>query len=613
MLKGNRSSKWFFIVIILSVGLILWQTAHWSRESALANLEAGSRHQLSLYVAHLQGQLEKYEFLPELLATNKRLVHLLQHPEDPERIEALNRYLENISRITNASDTYLMDARGLTIAASNWLSARPFVGRNFNYRPYFKEAMKGRLGRYFALGSTSNRRGYYFAYPVRHLEEILGAVVFKIDIAELEQGWSHSGDEFIVSDPDGVIFITTNKEWRFKALKPLRPEVMERITLSRRYADARLQPMAILQAKTVAKDARIVKLSHNKAVNYLVIEQGMPEAGWKVHILTDLKPVTAQIFRVLLLAAFLLGVIVLSILFWVQRNRRIKEQRRFERQVKRNLEYRVKERTKDLTETNIRLTHEIDERRRTEGALRQAQDELIQTAKMAALGQLSAGINHELNQPLAAIRSYADNACALLTHDRKEDASWNLRQISELTERMAKISAQLKFFARKTSGLLVSVSLPAVIDNSLKIMSARIKETETNIRVRLPEKEIYLLADMVQLEQVMVNLVGNALHALEGSDNRLVEIAAAEIDGKVNITIRDNGSGIKEIHLGRIFDPFFTTKEEEHGLGLGLSISHRIVEGMEGKLTASNHPDGGAVFNIQLGAAADWPEREVQA
>nr|WP_330178564.1 hypothetical protein [Candidatus Vondammii sp. HM_W22] len=123
-----------------------------------------------------------------MLATNKRLVHLLQHSEDPERIEALNRYLENISRITNASGTYLMDARGLTIAASNWLSPRPFVGRNFDYRPYFKEAMKGRLGRYFALGSTSNRRGYYFAYPIRHLEEILGAVVFKIDIAELEQG-----------------------------------------------------------------------------------------------------------------------------------------------------------------------------------------------------------------------------------------------------------------------------------------------------------------------------------------------------------------------------------------------------------------------------------------
>ncbi len=169
---------------------------------------------------------------------------------------------------------------------------------------------------------------------------------------------------------------------------------------------------------------------------------------------------------------------------------------------------------------------------------------------------------------------------------------------------MAKISAQLKFFVHKTSGQLVSVSLPAVIDNSLKIMSARVKESETNIRLQLPKKEIYLLADMVQLEQ---------LHALEGSDNPLIEIAAAEIDEKVNITIRDNGSRIKEIHLDRIFDPFFTTKEEKHGLRLGLSISHRIMEDMEGKLTASNHPDGGAIFNIQLGAANDWPDREAQA
>ncbi len=134
----------------------------------------------------------------------------------------------------------------------------------------------------------------------------------------------------------------------------------------------------------------------------------MPEVGWKVHILIDLKPVTVQIFRVLLLAVFLLRIIVLY-------SRWVKEQRRFERQVKRNLKYQLKEWTKDLTETNIRLPHEIDERRRTEGALRQAQDELVQTAKMAALGQMSAGINHELNQPLAAIRSCADNACALLT------------------------------------------------------------------------------------------------------------------------------------------------------------------------------------------------------
>ena len=264
------------------------------------------------------------------------------------------------------------------------------------------------------------------------------------------------------------------------------------------------------------------------------------------------------------------------------------------------LETRVEERTSDLSETNIRLTREIEEHHRTEAALRQTQDELIQAAKMAALGQMSTGISHELNQPLAAIRSYADNARALMDHDRMEDVRGNLYQISELTERMAQISAQFKAFARKTKGQLVSVSLTAAVENSLKILAPRIKEAQAGIKVHQEDDEFHVIADSVQLEQVLINLIGNALQAVEPRDERLVEIKEKGEADSVTIMVRDTGPGIAPEHLPRIFDPFFTTKEEGLGLGLGLSISHRIVTGMNGKLTADNHPHGGAIFTLTL-------------
>jgi two-component system C4-dicarboxylate transport sensor histidine kinase DctB len=732
LIRSRRISRLFIIALALVLCFLVWQTASWTKQTSLSVLEEQARNQLRLYVSNLQGQLQKFEFLPELLATNKRLVYLLQNPADRERTEALNRYLESINSIANASDTYLMDAEGLTIAASNWQSERPFVGRNFSYRPYFKEAMKGHLGRYFALGTTSLKRGYYFAYPVRNEGVILGAVVIKINMAPIEESWSRSDQEFVVTDPDGVIFITTNKDWRYRTMQELAPETRLRITQSRRYADAGLEPLDIDVREVTESGAQLLHLSFPMSADYLMLQESMPEAGWKVHILASTKDSTVQVVRSVIVAAALVGIGVLFVLFWIQRQKRLHERARFERRVKKNLEAnaarirtilqntqaglmmtdfeghiefvntkaeelfgyghgemankgffeyivesqhglvasgmnedgdvfpitevdavrmdgtifpvelamgtiylhdgprrlatfhdisyrkkqeealrqahdqletRVQNRTKDLTAANVRLMREIEEHRRTEEALRQTQDELIQAAKMAALGQMSTGISHELNQPLAAIRSYADNARALLGHERKEDAVWNLSQISELTERMAQISSQLKVFARKTSGQVVSVSVPAVVENTLKILRPRIKETQTEIVQRLPQEELFVLADMVQLEQVLVNLIGNALHAVEAQEVRQVEVEARLQDAEVIISIRDSGRGIEEENLPRIFDPFFTTKEEGRGLGLGLSISYRIMESMNGVLSASNHSEGGAVFTVHLPTA----------
>ncbi|MEJ1364668.1 MAG: ATP-binding protein [Candidatus Sedimenticola sp. (ex Thyasira tokunagai)] len=594
--------KVFLTLLILSSAL--WQTARLSKENALAELEQEGRHQLSLYISHLQGRLDKFESLPELLATNKRLAYQLQHPQDREGAEALSRDLEKINQISGAADTYLMNSGGLTVAASNWQSERPFVGRNFSYRPYFREAMEGRLGRYFALGSTSQRRGYYFAYPVRHQQQVLGVVVIKFDISQIEQDWSLSDDRFLVTDPDGVIFITTEGDWRFKSLQPLSTQAKDRIRAGLRYVDTEIEPLALSTVESIGTAIRIVELGPEEGRRFLMLEHEMPEAGWKVHILTSYKTVSGQMRRSLLLVLSLFTVLLLPALYLNQRRRRLLERAEFARRAKRDLELRVRERTQELTESNTRLSSEIEEHRQTGKALQQTQDELIQAAKMAVVGQMATGISHELNQPLAAIRSYADNSRALLQRERKEEACWNLQQISQLTERMATISSQLKLFARKTSGQLVSVSLPAAIDYSLKILAPRIKEVSAEVRLQLPQQEIFLQADMVQLEQVFVNLISNALHAVEEGEQRIIEISGSQRKHLFHMAIRDSGCGIEEAHLKRLFDPFFTTKSESSGLGLGLSISHRIVEGMGGTLEAKNHPEGGAVFILEMPLAA---------
>ena len=605
--KAITFRRWvFFLIILLVYPAMIWQTWQWVKEDSLLELSVQGRSQLNLYVTHLKGQLEKYKFLPELLSTNKRLVDLLQKPGDSERAEALNRYLETVNSIAGASDTYLMDRDGLTIAASNWQSERPFVGRNFSYRPYFRQAIQGGLGRYFALGTTSRKRGYYFAFPVRHEGNILGAVVIKIDMTSVEDQWSGRKEEIVVTDPDGIAFITTRPEWRFRSLiEPLNDSARERIVTSKRYPKIELAAAPLLRVTEPRHDGeKLVRLQKQELNStsaypgyYLIQSRAMPEAGWQVHLLTPLAVINERVLIAAGVATSIFTVVILFGLFLRQRYKRRKEKSLYEakaqealRDAHDQLEQRVQERT-------IELSREIEERRNTEVALRRTQDELIQAAKLAVIGQMSTGISHEINQPLAAIRSYSDNALRLLQNERTSDVKWNLTQISELTEHMAHISSQLKLFARKTDGQVVDVFLSNAIDASCSILQPQFRKTQTELITELSQ-DTQVRANPVQLEQVLVNLFCNAMNAMENQQQRWIKLTAVNCGENVCVTIHDNGPGIEPEHLAQIFDPFFTTRET--GLGLGLSISHRIIEGMGGSLKAANHPAGGAVFTMEL-------------
>jgi len=596
---------------LLALILILLQTAQLSQRQALATLQSRAEADLNRYALSVQQKLDRYKDLPRLLATHSNFRTALAQPENPAVIQDNNLYLEQVTRILGASDTYLMDAQGVTLAASNWNRKNSFVGLNFNFRPYFRDAMAGRAGRYFALGTTSRQRGYYFSWPVTVGEQVAGVVVVKIDLNDVEQDWSDPVIDIAVTDEDGVIVISTRPEWKFHSLGGLSAEDLRRIQQSQRYLGRPLEPLELVRHRVPDElRAELITLrpmgsagsrpGGRHGEDFLLLSKPVSDTGLNVAVFARTTPVDRAVLQAVVLAGFVCIALLLLILFIQARWRIVRQRREFEirelealQAARDALETRVRERTADLTRINERLRQEMEQHRST-------QNELVQTAKLAVLGQLAAGINHELNQPLTAIRSYADNARSFLDLQRYDRVGDNLKEIAGLTERMARIIHPLKEFSRKSSGQPVPVSLQAVKDGAMSIMYGRLEQRGVEIIWPPRLAQVLVLGDMLRLEQVLVNLLANAIQAMEQSREKRIEVSLEQLDGRVRLSLHDTGPGIAAEDPHSVFEPFYTTKQRGQGLGLGLSISHRIIENLGGTLSAANHPEGGAVFTLEL-------------
>lgn len=618
-IRENRLLAVLAGAFLLLSPLLLWQVAAWTERAALAEIRAASGHTLKLTVASLRGELSKFEALPRLLARDSGILTFLSAPPGPGAVVAMNRRLEEVNKLYGASDSYLMDAEGLTLAASNWNQERPFVGKNFAFRPYFQDAIAGRTGRYFALGTTSRRRGYYFAHPVGDPEAPLGVAVVKVGILPFEAAWAERPEQVMVTDAAGVVFSASDPGWHYKTLAPLDEATLARIDESQQYAGVPVLPLALSEERVLGPDARLVEIAGRQGApesvgggaprRYLAHSAEMPEAGWTVHILKDTAGLRGRVIGAVAVAAVVLLALALAAGILVQRRAILRERLAVQRRVRAELEQRVDQRTTELLAANLRLETEVAERRSAEDKLRRTQDELIQAGKLAALGKMSAGISHELNQPLSAIRSFSDNAQVLAERGRYDEVRGNLGQISGLTERMARIITHLKTFARKDRGERGPVALRPIIDDALALLETQISGAGVTLRYRPPTEGLQVLGGSVRLQQVLLNVIGNALDAVAGGEQPEIEIDVEAGPERVAIAVRDSGPGIAATALPNVFDPFFTTKEVNQGLGLGLSISYGIVESFGGTIRAANRPEGGAVFTIAL-PRAEAAERE---
>lgn len=582
-----RRPRWRNLALLaLLLAPLLWPLQQLAERYYRNELTEQNRQTLDLYVANLLGTLSRYEVLPRILGDLPALRAALQHAEEPYVRDSANRLLKKLRKQTGADVIYLMATDGNTLAASNWDEEDSFVDRNFAFRPYFRQAMEGRLGRFFGLGTTSGKRGYYFGAAVRDGDQVLGVLVVKVDLDHTETLWGSTPEQLLVTDNFGVVILTSRPDWRFRATRGLGVDEREQIAFDQPY------PTLYPQDLTLNIDA------------WLIQSRELKETGWTVRILAPVSLVERPVRTVVAIGAATLLALLLWLGLLMQRRRHFLERLALDSQARQQLEQRVLERTRDLEALNSRLKVEVLEREQAQQELVRAQDELLQAGKLSALGTMSASISHELNQPLAAIRSYADNARVLLDHERVDEARDNLRLISELTARMASIIAHLRAFARRDQHAPERVALQPALDDALALLAKRRQAMGVELIRDLPDATLWVQAGETRLRQILANLLANALDALgERPQPRRIWLRA-ELEGDgVLLTLRDNGPGFSAEALQRAREPFFTTKTSTQGLGLGLAICDTLTRALGGELRMSNHAEGGAQLGLFLRSA----------
>ncbi|WP_113567577.1 sensor histidine kinase [Rhizobiales bacterium] len=592
------------ILLPLAVAALAWQGNAVATRSYLDEASAQANTALRLAVAALDGHLNRYQALPALIADHDDIRELATRPRDRRLREAVNAYLKDINALLNSSDIYVITPDGDTIAASNYDGPTSFVGQNFSYRPYFQEALRGQQSRFYALGTTSLKRGYYFGSPIRVGDDIRGVIVFKVDIESIEASWQGGKYKIFVSDPEGIIFMSGTPEWLYASVLPLTLERLARTETSRRYANATLRALPVARTSLTDHDLMTIA-SSDTSREYLLLSQYMADADWTVNVLTDTASVRTQALTTVIAALLLLCLTGLAAAILWQRRSRLNERISMQAEAQAELERRVDERTADLARVNVQIEEEVAERRQTEQQLRRTQADLIQAGKLAGLGQMSAALSHEFNQPLAAAKTYADSAALLIERGRAEEASDNIRRISGLVDRMAAISRHLRNFARKPNEKLGPVLIEDVVRDTMEIVAVRLKAAAADVDIDLGPAPLVVRAGSVRLQQVLVNVISNAADAVEGLDDRHIRLRAWSDGDKVVLAVSDRGPGVPAAIAERIYDPFFSTKGVGKGLGLGLSISYNIVKDFGGSLTATNLAEGGAEFRIELPVADD--------
>ena len=565
-----------------------------ARERAAAELADRAAAALPLASGALAAVIEKQRLVPTVLARDPEVTALLAAPAEAAR-DRLDAKLAEIAAEADASVIYLVGRDGIAIAASNAGTPESFVGSDYAFRTYFTRAMAEGAAQQYALGTVSRRPGLYLSHRVDSVLGPLGVVVDKVELDDLEARWRESGLVVVVTDRDGVVLATTEPGWRFGTTRPLADAAAARTALQ--VGDAALAPVPIVSGEDGM--ARIEGRLHVAAD--AAVGPAAPE--WRITALLPAEPALTAAARGAQVTALLAGLLVALIGLAMLRRRRWALARQAALAVMNSeLERRVAGRTEELNRSNAALAAEIAEREAAETRARRLRDELAQANRLSILGQVSAGVAHEINQPLAAIRAYAETGGRLLDAGETGAARGNLREIVGVTERIGAITQTLRGFARRGAGELRPVVVEAAIDGALTLLAGRIRDAGVTI-VRAPRAPgAAVTAGRIRLEQILVNLLQNALDAVRDVADPTVRIGVTAGTGTVAVTVADNGRGIDADMRDQLFMPFATTKPT--GLGLGLVISGDIAAEFGGALRLDPSAGSGAAFTLELPRAA---------
>ncbi|ESZ30800.1 MULTISPECIES: ATP-binding protein [unclassified Mesorhizobium] len=601
--RARRAWLLFAAIALVIVATALTGAGLYARRAEVAALAAQGRTDANLKVALLRAVLESPRALPLLLSEDQQVHDALQN-KGAVTIDVLNRKLEGLVSGTKASVLYVTGVDGFAIASSNWRETTSFVGNDYGFRAYFSGAMQSRTAEYFALGNISKRPGLYISRRVGNAAAPLGVVVVKMEFDQLEADWHEANRPAYVSDDHGVVLITSVPSWRFMTTAPLTGPVAATIRSSQQFGNAPLIPLPITRPEALSPDVSMVHAitPGGSDAEYLRLSTLVQSTPWRLDYLVPVEaPIAAAVREMRLLA---LGVVVplLALAGYLLWRRQSAQMRIAAEQAARiELERRVVERTHDLSLARDRLQAEITDHRSTEAKLQVMQQELVQANRLATLGQVAAGVAHEINQPVATIRAYADNARVFLERKQTASAEENLGAIAALTERIGGITEELKVFARKGRTAAEPVELRGVIEGAVVLLRSRFAGRLDALDITLPPVTLKVMGNRLRLEQVLINLFQNALEALDGRDGARVQVSAQETADGVALAVADNGPGISPAILKSLFTPFNTSKEK--GLGLGLVISQDIVADYGGRIEVASD-QAGTRFTIHLARAA---------
>lgn len=544
------------------VGVLVWGVA---QHLALGTARQQLDQTLLLTERAVEAEVERLSSLPAIAAEDERVRSALA---GTGALQDANRYLETVAVHAQAGDLFLLNAQGDTIAASNWNRPGSFVGQNYGFRPYFKQALDQGQGQFYGIGVTTGVPGYFLSRRI-DADGVLGVLVVKLDLRPLQTIWRTADADVALADEHGVVFLSARPDWEYRALTRLDPDVLAELEATRAYKGADLAATDPLLTGTLtqndaAGDGWIGRIST------------MPSTGWQVIAARSTAGLQLLSFGAAVLAAFATLALVATFKAWDQR-RQIIALRLSQSE---NLEAMVRARTADLgREVEARIQVEID--------LRATQEALVHTEKMAALGRMSAAIVHEISQPLADME--ATLSAAELGLDKNDTATaTRLGKARTLIRRMQRTTKHLKSFARKDVAERSLIDLRAPVASALELVAPRARAIGVLPVFHAPDGKIEVMAGVVRIEQVVANLLLNALDAVADMPEAQITVTLTAEDGQARLCVADTGKGIPETDLPDVTEPFFSTKVTGESLGLGLAICKAILSDFHGSLEISS-------------------------
>ena len=568
--EWRRLSLAAILVVAVVIGSALL-CREWFAQATLADLRQSSSFSIAGTASALQTKLQKFRLVPIALSTDPELRSALETPTEYLR-ESLNARFEEIAAASGAAAIYLIDSSGVTFAASNYRSERSFIGQNYSFRSYFQQALENREAEEFAFGTVSGAPGLYLSRSIASESgEARGVIVVKLRFDDIESYWRDQDRLIVAADSTGRIIVTPREALRFQELGPVAGGVLK-------------QPPAAVTAYVGAGPV-------------LAAVHSIPEGGWVAASLLPLQPAlgTARLAG-LLTGASLSGLALSGLGLLLHRIARNARRDRAVAAYRAHLETEVETRTEELQASYRQLTEETARREQAQAELRFMQDEITQLNRLAILGQLAAKFAHEINQPLTAMRNYVENSMKLLAMGDGALVGRNLETMSGLMTRARRITDELREFSRLKPSAVSDIPVGDAIDGALLIASHALQASSIAVNRSRAADDALVCVDKIRLEQVVLNVVQNAIDEVRDLPSPQIRIATEAGPGWVTVTIADNGTGVENVD--DLFVPFRSGKH--HGLGLGLSISSEILSEYGGDLSYNPEEGGGARFVIRL-------------